>query len=138
MTGFLLPLVLLAAAPSAAENWPGFRGPTGLGYTAEADLPLEWGGEGERNVLWKSPLRGEGHASPIVWGDRVFISTALWPAEVKDRKKTIPEHHLLSYSAESGALLWDTLVPPGPWLRDDFRSGQGGGYASPKIGRAHV
>src|SRR5687767_2997343 len=113
----LLP-VLLLTAPVPGENWPQFRGPTGLGYTAEADLPLTWGGENELNVLWKSPLRGEGHASPIVWGDRVFLSTAHWPGEVKDRKKTIPEHHLLGYSAKDGALLWDTVVPPGPWLRD--------------------
>lgn len=126
----LLSILILAASP-AGDHWPGFRGPTGLGYASEADLPLTWGGDGDQNVLWKAPLRGEGHASPIVWEDRVFISTVLWPAEVKDRKKTIPEHHLLSYTAKDGTLLWDTLVPPGPWMRDDFRSGPGGGYAAP-------
>src|SRR5438093_1078959 len=124
--GFLS-ILLLAAAPAAGGNWPQFRGPTGLGYTSEADLPLKWGGPADENVLWKAPLRGEGHASPIVWGDRVLVSTALWPADVKDRTKVIPEHHVLAYAAGDGRLLWDTPVQPGPWLRTDFRSGPAGG-----------
>ena len=43
----------------------------------------------------------------------------------------MPEHHVACYRAADGKLLWDTVVPPGPWLRDDFRSGAGGGYAGP-------
>ncbi len=43
----------------------------------------------------------------------------------------MPEHHVACYAAADGKLLWDTLVPPGPWLRNDFRSGPGGGYAAP-------
>jgi hypothetical protein len=70
------------------ENWPGFRGPTGLGYTQERNLPLRWGGPEGENVLWKAPLRGQGHASPIVWDDRVFVSTVLWPPVVQDRTKS--------------------------------------------------
>jgi outer membrane protein assembly factor BamB len=124
-------LVLLAVVPLRAEDWPQFRGPTGLGYTQEKELPISWGGPGGENVLWKSPLVGEGHASPIIWGDRVFITTASWPADVKERSKVIPEHHVLAYRLGDGKLLWDTRVPPGPWLRDDFRSGPGGGYAAP-------
>jgi outer membrane protein assembly factor BamB len=124
-------LLIDQAALGRGENWPGFRGPTGLGLTQERNLPLKWGGPDGENVLWKAPLRGEGHASPIVWEDRVFVSTALWPPSVQDRTKVIPEHHLFCYRASDGELLWDTLVPPGPWLRTDFRSGPGGGYACP-------
>jgi outer membrane protein assembly factor BamB len=43
----------------------------------------------------------------------------------------IPEHHVLCYSTKDGQRLWDVTVPPGPWLRTDFRSGPGGGYAAP-------
>jgi hypothetical protein len=114
-----------------AENWPQFRGPTGLGYTTDAKLPAEWGGKSEKNVLWKSPLVGKGHASPIVWSDRVFVCTARWDESVKDRKKVIPEQHVLCYRVSDGKLLWDRKIPPGPWLRTDFRSGPGGGYAAP-------
>jgi outer membrane protein assembly factor BamB len=114
-----------------AENWPGFRGPTGLGYTTERNLPTSWGGEERENVLWQTPLIGEGHASPIVWGDRVFVCTARWADDVRRREEVIPEHHVLCYAAGDGKLLWDTRVPAGPWLRTDFRSGPGGGYACP-------
>jgi outer membrane protein assembly factor BamB len=50
---------------------------------------------------------------------------------VRRREEVIPEHHVLCYAAGDGKLLWDTRVPPGPWLRTDFRSGPGGGYACP-------
>ena len=124
-------LVLASAAPGRAENWPQFRGPSGLGYTTEKLLPVEWGGKEGKNVLWTAPLTGNGHASPIVWGDRVFVCTVRWPATVKDRTKVIPEHHVLCYRASDGKELWNTLLKPGPWLRTDFRSGPGGGYACP-------
>ncbi len=102
-----------------------------MGYTDSMNLPLHWGGEDSKNVLWKSPLKGQGHASPIIWGDRIFVCTAHWPPEVRDRTKVIPEHHVLCYDLETGKLHWDSQVPPGPWLRMDFRSGPGGGYAAP-------
>jgi len=121
----------VAVVPVRAENWPQFRGPTGLGYTSQTGLPLVWGGPKNVNVAWKTPLVGQGHASPIVWEDRLVVSTAHWPAEVQQREKVIPEHHVLCYDTRQGKLLWDTLVPPGPWLRTDFRSGPGGGYACP-------
>ena len=85
-----------------AEDWPQFRGPTGLGYSKQTALPVNWGGPENANVLWKSPLVGEGHASPIVSGNRLFVCTARWPDSVTDRKLTIPEHHVLCYSVSDG------------------------------------
>jgi outer membrane protein assembly factor BamB len=119
------------AALARAENWPRFRGPTGLGYTEEKNLPATWGGADQKNVLWKAPLKGEGHASPIIWEGAVFVCTVHWPPTVTNREKVIPEHHVTCYQAADGKMLWDTLVPPGPWVRSDFRSGPGGGYAAP-------
>ena len=131
----VLALVLIQVAfPSllrAADDWPGFRGPTGLGYTSDEHLPLTWGGPEGKNVLWKSALKGQGHASPIVWDDLVFVSTAWWPPKGEAQAKVMPEHHVTCYRASDGKLMWDTLVQPGPWLRSDFRSGPGGGYAGP-------
>ncbi len=124
---------MLALGPRAgarAENWARFRGPGGLGHTPERDLPIRWGGKTNENVLWRSALTGQGHASPIVWEDRVFVCTVHWPASVSDRKKVIPEHHVLCYRAGDGRRLWDRTIRPGPWLRTDFRSGPGGGYAA--------
>ncbi|HUT37586.1 MAG TPA: PQQ-binding-like beta-propeller repeat protein [Planctomycetota bacterium] len=126
-------LALLATRPlwSAEDNWPQFRGPTGLGYTRETNLPITWGGPKDENVRWKSPLVGQGHASPVVWGNRLFVCTVRWPESDRPREKVMPEHHVLCYDTADGKLLWDTQVPPGPWLRNDFRSGPGGGYACP-------
>jgi outer membrane protein assembly factor BamB len=71
-------IIECAVLPSAglvhAENWPGWRG-DGLGISPEKDLPLEWGED--RGVRWKVPLPGAGHSSPIVWEDRVFVTTAV-------------------------------------------------------------
>jgi outer membrane protein assembly factor BamB len=127
ITSLLIAISLGAAA--RADNWPGFRGPTGLGYAPEKNLPLNWGGKDRQNVLWSANLTGEGHASPIVWGDRVFACTVKWPGE-RDAK-VMPEHHVTCYSAKDGNELWDVGIDPGPWLRNDFRSGAGGGYAAP-------
>lgn len=130
LLGIMLAGILLTPQAVVRANWPGFRGPTGLGYTTEENLPIVWGGPANENVLWTSPLVGQGHASPIVWDNAVIVCTARWPADVLDRKTVIPEHHVLCYRTTDGQLLWDTLVPPGPWLRTDFRSGPGGGYAA--------
>lgn len=124
-------VAIFSVAAARGEDWTQFRGPTGLGYTAQTNLPVKWGGADNENVVWKSPLVGEGHASPIVSGERLFVCTARWAESVKDRKAVIPEQHVLCYSTTDGKLLWDVIVEPGPWLRNDFRSGPGGGYAAP-------
>jgi outer membrane protein assembly factor BamB len=130
MIGIVVAGILLAPEGLVRANWPGFRGPTGLGYTTDDNLPIAWGGPTNESVLWTSPLKGQGHASPIVWDQAVIVCTVQWPAGVADRGKVIPEHHVTCYRLSDGAVVWDTLVPPGPWLRTDFRSGPGGGYAA--------
>ena len=69
---FALALALTAVA--AAENWPQWRGPHGQGISSETQLPAEWGPN--RNIAWKTPLP-HGYSSPIVWEDRIFLTTAL-------------------------------------------------------------
>ncbi len=128
--GLVLAGILLMPQARVQANWPGFRGPTGLGYTTEENLPLTWGGPAQENVRWVAPLIGQGHASPIVWDQAVIVCTVQWPADVNDRKKVIPDHHVTCYRTSDGKRLRDTLVPPGPWRREDFRSGSGGGYAA--------
>jgi outer membrane protein assembly factor BamB len=129
----LIGLILSTAMVNrcAAENWTGFRGPTGLGYSGEKGLPVTWGGPQNANILWKSPLKGQGHASPIVWGDRVFVCTVWFAPDGVANAKVMPEHYVTCYDVADGKTHWQTKVPPGPWLRSDFRSGAGGGYAGP-------
>src|SRR5262245_33168817 len=104
-----------------------------MGHSRHKDLPLTWGGKNDENVLWKSPLiAAEGkpqldqnQSSPIVQGERVFVTVSYWPA--KTPKTDFPEHHVVCFHATSGKPLWDTKVPPGPWLLKDLR----GGYSAP-------
>lgn len=71
---------LLAAVPAAQDSpadryWPQWRGPLATGVSPTATPPLEW--SETRNVRWKIEIPGRGHASPVVWGDRVFVLTAV-------------------------------------------------------------
>jgi outer membrane protein assembly factor BamB len=76
----------LSAASFAADggNWPGWRGPDGSGISTEKNLPEEW--SASKNVRWKTPIAGKGHSSPIVWGKRVFVTTAIEGAVVAGAK----------------------------------------------------
>lgn len=82
-----------------AENWPGFRGPTRQGVSSEGDLPLHW--TQGRNVLWKTPTTGSAWSSPIVWGGRIFLTTAANGGS---------SCHVLSLDARTGRVLWDEHV----------------------------
>src|SRR5262245_27355595 len=64
---------LAAAGAVRGENWPGWRGPRGDGTSYETNVPIHWNGDKGENLAWKAPLTGGGHASPIVWDDRVFV-----------------------------------------------------------------
>lgn len=98
-TARAIALLLCFLPPIEAENWPGFRGPTRQGVSAERDLPLRW--SREDNLLWKAPLRGSAWSSPIVWGDRVFLTTA---------QNDGAACHVLSLDAGTGEVLWDRHV----------------------------
>ena len=58
-----------------SSDWPQWRGPLATGVSPDANPPVEW--SEERNVRWKLPLPGKGHSTPIVWGDRVFLTAAV-------------------------------------------------------------
>ena len=66
----------------AEQNWTGFRGVATTG-TARGTPPLTWNIEDRTRILWKTPVAGRGHASPIVWGDRIYVATAVYGAEEK-------------------------------------------------------
>jgi hypothetical protein len=60
---------------TSAGNWPQWRGPEGQGISAETGLPVEW--SPTKNIKWKTAIAGRGHSSPIVWSNRIFLTTAL-------------------------------------------------------------
>jgi outer membrane protein assembly factor BamB len=79
---------------AAQRNWPQWRGPLSTGVAPEADPPVEWNGRDGTNVRWKTELPGRGHSTPIVWGDRVFVTAAIatGPA-LKPRFSKMPGAH---------------------------------------------
>jgi outer membrane protein assembly factor BamB len=88
--------------PVAAENWPQFRGPRGDGTSLATNPPVQW--STTRNVRWKTPIPGEGHSSPIVWNDSVFVTTAL-----EDGRRI-----LVHLDARSGKVVWQRAVAASP------------------------
>ena len=70
----LLPPLVTAAD---VNNWQQFRGPAAAGKIDGADPPTTWNVESGENVRWRTPIPGLGHSSPAVWGDRVFVTTAV-------------------------------------------------------------
>ncbi|MHC4403233.1 MAG: outer membrane protein assembly factor BamB family protein [Planctomycetota bacterium] len=66
-------LIVLSSGWAHAENWPRFRGPTGQGVSSETNLPLHW--SPTSNLVWKTAIPGIGWSSPIVWDDRVFLTS---------------------------------------------------------------
>src|SRR5205823_4839589 len=85
--------------PARADHWPRFRGPNGTGISADKDIPVKW--DEKEGILWKAALPGLGQSSPVVWGDRVFLTTA----------PDAGERRLLCLDVNDGRLVWSASVP---------------------------
>jgi len=92
-------LIVALTEPVLAADWPTFRGPTGQGVTAEEGLPTEW--SAEEGLAWSTPIPGKGWSSPIVHGDRVYVTTAT------EEGRSL---RLLSLDRDTGKILWNTGV----------------------------
>lgn len=94
---FLLGVTLIdSATAKVSTNWPQWRGPNGQGVSVEKGLPVEW--SSTKNVKWKTPIAGRGHSSPIVWGKKIFLTTALDGEAIAGRKPGVT--HKLSDGTE--------------------------------------
>ena len=78
----------LAAEPAVKGNWPHWRGPTGNGVSPDGKPPVSWGPN--ENVRWRVKIPGRGSASPIVWGDKVFVVTAIAAGKDAPPAGTVP------------------------------------------------
>jgi outer membrane protein assembly factor BamB len=79
------------------NNWPGFRGPEGIGIAFHTDVSTEWDGPSGKNIIWKIPIPTDGFNSPIIWDNRIFLSGA-------DRNTQV----VYCVDTESGEILWQT------------------------------
>ena len=115
------------ATPSAApvtdpkKAWPRFRGPDGLGISAFTDAPTKWNGKTGEGILWKAKVPLPGQNSPVVWGDRVFVTGA-------DSQK----REVYCFNADTGALVWRKPVEdvPGSGIEAPQVNGETGYAAS--------
>src|SRR6202022_1037467 len=58
-------------------NWPSFRGTQASGIAEGQNLPNSWNGKTGENILWRTPIPGLAHSSPVVWGNRIFVTSAI-------------------------------------------------------------
>lgn len=120
---FLTVLSLALPAP-AADNWPAWRGPNRDGTTDSTGLPVEW--DEQKNVKWKAPLPCWGGASPIVYGDRVFVVSPSAGSAGKGVSRKLPmagrsnpggdDILLLCLSREDGSVRWQRSLDDGNTL----------------------
>ncbi|MCP4639417.1 MAG: PQQ-binding-like beta-propeller repeat protein [bacterium] len=120
-------LALLLAVPGvsrAQENWPQFRGPDARGVAQNDALPDRW--SATENVEWKTDIPGRGWSSPVVWGNRVFLTTAINQGKSEEPKKglyfggdrsdppdSVHQWKVICLDLETGAVLWERQVHEG-------------------------
>ena len=111
-----LTLLFVISCSASAENWPRFRGPNGQGISAEKNIPVKW--SETENVAWKIEIPGDGWSSPVVHGDRVFVTSAT------DGGKSC---HVICVDRKSGKVLWNTKV----FEQETLRKERMNSYATP-------
>jgi outer membrane protein assembly factor BamB len=100
---FVLASILSVASVARGEDWPQWRGPRGDGTSSEKNVPTKW--SETENVHWKVGVPGTGHSSPIVVGEKLFLTTAL----EKEQKRV-----LICLDRRDGKTLWETVVLSAP------------------------
>jgi outer membrane protein assembly factor BamB len=123
---FFLLLSCVAGTSAADDNWPQFRGHGGLGI-GSGKPPTRWDVKTGENIVWKSALPGLGHSAPIIWGDRVFLTTAVsvetdtpsvktgWSGGAGESAKDSGEWswRLLCLDITTGKILWNSVAHVG-------------------------
>jgi outer membrane protein assembly factor BamB len=121
----LLPAAILLAVPALGGDWPQFRGPSASGIGDGTRPPLHWDATRNTNVLWITEIPGLADSSPVVWGDQVFVTTAI----SNDPKQTFRlglfgdtdsvndssphEWRVLALDRKTGKILWDQTAHRG-------------------------
>ncbi len=122
----LLGLALLSAAALAADaNWPQFRGAQAAGVAEGHALPSAWDVAKNEGVRWKTPIAGLAHSSPVIWGEKLFVTTAVSSADNQslrtglfgegDSADDMTEHafKVLCLDKKTGKILWEKTAHTG-------------------------
>jgi outer membrane protein assembly factor BamB len=115
----------VCAQPSAGANWPTFRGHQARGIAENSQAPARWNVEKSENIQWKTPIPGLGHSCPVIWGDKIFVTTAVRENGNADLKVGLygdigsvneqMKHSwvLFALSKADGKILWKTAAHEG-------------------------
>jgi len=95
----LLSVFVATVFSQEPEQWSRFRGPNGQGITSATNLPTQW--SATENIVWKTPIPGNGWSSPVIWNDHIFLTTAT------DEGK---ECRVIAIDRKTGDILWNKLV----------------------------
>lgn len=122
LTGRIAALVICSLAQIAgrATEWPQFRGPAASGVDASKALPIEWNVETGKNVRWQTPIPGLGHSCPIVWSNRIYLTTAVAVGDPELKvglygdiepveENAAQQWRLLALDRGTGKVLWNVL-----------------------------
>jgi len=122
---FVLCFFQLLGQTNYLDQWPGFRGPFAKGFIANSNPVVNWNIENGENVLWQTKIPGLGHSCPVIWGDRLFITTAISGSGTDELKVGLygdidavedeSEHEFRVYclNKHSGEIIWDILAYKG-------------------------
>jgi len=103
----LMPLEAASGQLPQLQNWPQWRGPEATGVAPAANPPAEW--SESANIRWKVPVPGRGSGSPIVWGDRVFVLTAV--SESGQTAEGVTHRYVvMAFDRETGAVVWEKVA----------------------------
>jgi outer membrane protein assembly factor BamB len=116
-----LSAAFLLVCIATAQNWPSFRGPGASGVADGQKLPVSWDAAKGTHIAWKTAIPGLAHGSPIVWGDQVFVTTAISSRADASFKRglygegdasddrSVQQWKLLCLNRKTGAVLWERL-----------------------------
>ncbi len=120
----LTTLCLSISFAAQGQNWPSFRGPGATGVAEGHSTPTQWDAERSTNILWKIPIPGLALSSPVVWGDRVFVTTAI-SADPKpfrhglygdvEPSNDLAKHawKIYAFEKKTGKVIWDQTAHEG-------------------------
>ena len=118
-------LLVAAVIAAAATHWPQFRGPNASGRADGTHLPDTWSAVGGNGIVWRTPIPGLAHSSPVVWGDRVFVTTAvssrkdatfkpgLYGEPTASEDVTIHKWNVLALDKRTGKVVWERTAYEG-------------------------
>lgn len=118
---FVAALLCTLFFPAFAAHWPQYRGPAASGLDASTALPTRWNVESGDGIRWQTPIPGLAHASPIIWGERVYVATAVQAGQaalkvglygnIESVKESDPvQWRLLALDKSTGRVVWNTLA----------------------------